>query len=490
MYSLQDVDLVNEKIDDIIEGIDEEKLKIFEPTREEIMNANKIVMDYIKENKRKIYGGFAQNKAVVAKEPKDTFYKETELPDIDFYSPDPLNDVINIANRLHEAGFKYAEGGEAAHRETYKVYANYFNVADISYVPRNIYNKIPFLTIDGINYVHPSFMMIDLYRMMTEPYFSSFRWKKIFPRLYKLQKHYPFNKATSPLNSAYDIPKDKQEEIKKINDIIIGEIENKDNYIIVGQYAYNCYLEESGVLEDKSFKNKYKIISVPFMQLISTNYIPDTIHLIKILQKKYGDKITYREFYPLWQFTGYSTVVYYEQIPILHITSHNDRCIPTRKIKINKSNSVQIGSFDLVFLMNLIALLRVRVNEIEDKVHYHNITTSHLIEMRDYFFKKHKKNLLDDTLFQSFISECVGSTMDPMRESLLASREKREKSKPSKWRYDPRNPRAAPDYKFANTSGNEIVKSRNLKIGKYINQPELLEKLEKHEQEEEQEEQE
>lgn len=484
MYSEQDLELIDDKLENIIEKIDEKKLELFEPTREEIMSANKIVMDYIKEHKRKIYGGYAQNKAIIDKNPKDAFYTEKELPDIDFYSPDPLTDVINISNLLHAKGFKNVEGTEAAHKETYKIYVNYSAnpACDISYVPTNIYNKIPFLIIDGIHYAHPSFMYIDLYRIMSEPYFSSRRWTKIFPRLYKLQKYYPFNKATKPLNSAYDVPKDKKDIVQQINKLILNEIADQENFIIFGQYAYNCYLEASTILKDKSLKNKYMLIDIPFLQLVSTNYIPDTINLVQLLIAKFGQKISYREFYPLWQFTGYSTVIYYDTFPVLHITAHNKRCTPIQKININDNKYVQIGCFDYIFLMNLISLLRVRVNEVEDKVHYHNIVTSQLIEMREYFFKKTKKNLLDNTLFQSFIPDCVGSTIDPMREAMLIRMQKKEKNQLVVWRYNPNKPREeAPDYKFANTSGNEIMKTSNLKIDKYLKNPELLQEFNKKE---------
>jgi hypothetical protein len=472
MYSEQDLELSDDKLDDIIESIEEKKLKIFEPTQDEFMSANKIVMDYIKENKRKIYGGYSQNKTIMKKNPKDSFYKDNDLPDVDFYSPDPLNDVVNISNRLHKAGFKDVEGAEAQHNETYKVFSNQGpEVADITYVPRNVYNRIPFIEIDGINYVHPSFMYIDLYRIMTEPYFSSRIWKKTISRLHKLQKHYPFNKASKPLNSAYDVPKDKQEKVKKINSIILDEIANKDNFIVVGQYAYNHFLKTSKIMKDNQLKRKYKLISNPFLQIISTNYILDTVSTINLIKKKLGidaTKISTKEFYPLWQFTGYSTVIYYDGFPVLHITSHNDRCIPTIKIDYEKNKSIQIGSFDFTLLMNLISLLRVRINKIEDKVHYHNIMTSQLIEMRKYFFKKHNKNLFDETTFQSFISNCVGDTIDPFRKARLEGIEKRTKGK-YKWRYHAKSPKAAPDYKFANTSGNEIRKTRNLKVEKNLN---------------------
>lgn len=480
MYSTKDVDLVSSKLGDIIDQVEEKKLEIFEPTKKEILGTNKIVMDYIRENKRKIYGGYAQNKAIEIKNKDDVFYGPNKIPDIDFYSPEPIKDLIEISNRLYDAGYKFIEGKEAQHKETYSVFVNFNNVADISYVPKNIYNKIPFIEVDGINYTHPSFTYIDFYRIMTEPYFSSFRWEKIFPRLQKLQKYYSFNKVTKKLTDAYDLPVDKKDKVEEINKTILEMIQNDDSFIIVGQYAYNIYLKESGILKDKNLSKNYKEIDLPFIQLISTNYIKDTVNIILKLQDKFGDKnITFKEFYPLWMFTGYSTVIYYKDVPVLHITSHNHRCVPVHKIKLNDNNYINVGSYDFVLLMNLIAGFRAKVNNLETKYHYHNIMTSHLVEMRKYFLEKNNKNLLDETLFQSFITKCIGSTMDPGRQARLERTDKYKKGKMVIFKYYPENRREPPDYKFANTSGNEIQKPINLKITKYVKNPSLLEKIDK-----------
>ena len=473
LYNEKDVELVNEKIDSITDIIDHKKLEIFEPTKKELMDANAIVMQFIKDKKRKVYGGYAQNKAIINKDPKDAFYKEDDIPDIDVYSPEPIKDLIDLCNILKQKGFKRVQGKEAEHKETYKVFANDANVCDLSYVPKNIYYKIPFIEIEGIQYTHPSFVYIDFYRMLTDPYFSSFRWKKIFPRLYKLQKHYPINKATKGLNEGYDIPKTKQQEVKNINDFILNEIKGKGDYIVVGQYAYNYFLKQSGILDNKDLSRKYKLIDIPFMQIISTNYIPDASKIIIKLKEKFS-KITFTEFYPFWMFTGYNVVVYYDETPIIHITSHNRRCVPTLKTKDN----IQIGCFDYVFLMNLISTFRAKVNNVEDKYHYHNIMTSHLIEMRNYYLKKNKLTLLDKSPFMSFIPDCTGPTMDPMRENRLIRDKKFKEGKLVIFRYNPDEPRTPPEYKFSNTSGNEIRKPINLKLTKYINNPKLLAEFE------------
>jgi len=477
LYTQDDVELIKTSIDDIVDDIELKKLEIFEPTRKEIMDINKIVLDYIRDKKRKIYGGYAQNKLIINKNPKDAFYDDSDIPDIDCYSPEPIKDLVALCDELYAKGYKYVMSREAQHKETYSVFVNFKNVCDLSYVPRNIYNKIPFIEIDGINYAHSSFIYIDLYRMMTEPYFSSFRWSKIFPRLHKLQKHYPFNKVTKELPNAYDVPKNKEEIIKKINNKIIELIQNQETIIITGQYAYNIFLEESGIMKES--KN-YKLIPTPFMQFISTDYIKDASTIILELKKNFDKegKIKFTEFYPFWQFTCYSTVIYYEDVPILHITSHNKRCTPMHKIKLGNNNFIQIGSFDFVLLMNMIAGLRAKVNDLADKYHFHNIMTSHLVEMRNYYLKKNKKTLLDQTLFKSFIPECIGYTIDPARETSLSRDKKAKEGKMVVFKYYPDEKREPPDYKFANTSGNPIQKTINLKITKYVENPKLLNELE------------
>ena len=66
-------------------------MEILDPTITERTAVMSIIKTYIKENKRKIYGGYAHNKLVYEKNSKDAFYKETDIPDIDFF-----NDISDI----------------------------------------------------------------------------------------------------------------------------------------------------------------------------------------------------------------------------------------------------------------------------------------------------------------------------------------------------------------------------------------------------------
>ena len=151
MYTSNDIEIVNKKLELLIEKVDNKKLDIFEPTRKEIMEVNEIVLEFIKKNKRKIYGGFALNELIKYKNKDDAFYEKDKIPDIDFYSYEPIVDMKKLCNILHDKGYRFVSGTEAFHKETYTVFVNFNNSADIAYVPKHIYNNIPYVNINGIN---------------------------------------------------------------------------------------------------------------------------------------------------------------------------------------------------------------------------------------------------------------------------------------------------------------------------------------------------
>ena len=82
-----------------------------------------IVETFLKLKKRVCYGGTAINNILPE---SDQFYdKNIELPDYDFFSPDPLNDAIYLADMYHKEGFEEVEAKSGAHAGTFKVFVNY-----------------------------------------------------------------------------------------------------------------------------------------------------------------------------------------------------------------------------------------------------------------------------------------------------------------------------------------------------------------------------
>ena len=96
------------------------KKKINTPEIQDIIH---IVESFLQETKRICYGGTAINNLLPIYE---QFYnKEIELPDYDFYSPDPLNDAKNLADIYHKKGYTEVEAKSGMHPGTFKVFVNY-----------------------------------------------------------------------------------------------------------------------------------------------------------------------------------------------------------------------------------------------------------------------------------------------------------------------------------------------------------------------------
>jgi len=161
------------------------------PSFDNIKNVQKVIYDFIIHKKRKIYGGIAINALIKLKEPNDQIYNENDIPDIDFYSPEPINDIIELCNILHK-NYDYIHAREALHSETYVIRYYYHEMCNVSYVPLNIYNKIPFITINNIIYTHSNFLAIDCLRMFADPMNSYWRIDKTFERFQKLNTYYPY----------------------------------------------------------------------------------------------------------------------------------------------------------------------------------------------------------------------------------------------------------------------------------------------------------
>lgn len=508
LYTEKDVEMLKDKIEDIEKTVEDKKANLVEPTVDQRLAVQKIIMDFIRKNKRKIYGGFAQNQLIAAKNPKDAFYEEGKIADLDFYSPDPISDMIELSNILDDNNFPYVRAEEALHAETYKIFVNLTDECDISYVPTNVFHRIPFVEIDGIHYVHPTFILIDMFRMYSDPLGSaSFRWGKTFPRLHTMLKHYPTSPVKGKLPNTFKTPGDLKSQTNKLKNTIFDWIKSKSSLILYGNYAYNVYLNESGIIKDSKLGKNYTMEDIPFYEIISNNYREDGKDILKTLQEKHKDMakdIKVVEYYPFWQFLGYNATYFYKDQPILKLVHYNYRCTSVKKVpaydfidgKVKETNgSVLITSFVATLMMNITTSFRYRVNKEGDKYHFYNVMGSHLVEMRNYYLDKHKKTIFDKTVFQEFITDCFNEKewIDPMRKSRLERTNKAKMGKLVIFRYDPET-RKAPKkkFQFANTSGNEIKNPKNYRIievtSEILAQREKQRQLEKRREEEEPEE--
>ena len=150
-----------------------------------------IVEEFIRCKKLVCYGGTAINNILPE---EDRFYnKEVEVPDYDFFSQNALNDAKELADIYYKKGFLDVEAKSGQHHGTYKVFVNYMAVADITHIPKEIYNvlKRDAISVDGILYAPPNFLRMSMYLELSRPAGDISRWEKVLKRLSLLNKNYP-----------------------------------------------------------------------------------------------------------------------------------------------------------------------------------------------------------------------------------------------------------------------------------------------------------
>jgi hypothetical protein len=171
----------------------EEKIAKRVVNSDDIKNIIKIVEDFIQRKNLICYGGTAINNILPE---EDKFYnKEVEIPDYDFFTPNALQDAIELADIYYKLGFTDVEAKSGQHHGTYKVFVNYIPVADITQLPKDIYNSLKkdSIRIAGILYAPPNFLRMSMYLELSRPAGDTSRWEKVLKRLSLLNKNYPLN---------------------------------------------------------------------------------------------------------------------------------------------------------------------------------------------------------------------------------------------------------------------------------------------------------
>jgi hypothetical protein len=487
LYTKKDIELLEQNYDKIADKIQTVVHEKFEPTKKEMDEVTKLIMKFVQNKKRKIYGGFALNLLLLDTNPADAIYKGKEDPDIDFYSPEPIEDVIELCNILFDAGYKYVIGNEGLHKETYKIFVNFQPYVDISYINKHLYNRLPYKEIKGTYLIHPMFMMIDYFRVFTDPIFSFWRLAggKALKRYQLLQKNFPFPINKKPLAFPYlSSTKDKtlvsDPNYKSLLSEVESLIQNNSSIMVSGNYAYNYYLKSSMILDNDNDKNKiFNLLRIDDYEITTDKFADISTNFLKKLKEKYANiwsDIKTVEYYPFTQFWGHNIQFLYKDKPFLRIFDNYHRYLPYKKLgfidfrsdSLQKSDNktIQLATFNVTLMMGLMYIIYYRTNQNKDMVDQYYILCGHLMQIKKYFLDKFNKSIFDKTPFEDFTVECIGNGVTPDRERRVMCEEKRKLKKPCLFVYNPNTKKitAESNYKFANTSGNAVRKEQNVKI--------------------------
>jgi hypothetical protein len=436
MFRDIDINALNKELKDLEIKIRQQKLEYYEPTEIEMNKVYLDIVDFIKTNNRIIYGGQAMNTFIKQKNKDDVFYSDIDMADYEFYSPDPVKDLMNLCDILFKKGYSNVQGSSATHDGTYKVFVNFHPYCDISYISDTIFNKLPVISINELKYIHPYFSSVDTYRVYTDLIFSSYRLEKTIERSQLLFKHYPL--TTKETNV--------EEKITDINEKILTFVRQKiihdSKLIVIGKYAYNYYIKKAK-LTDLATINDYEVISTKFNDDVKT--------ILDILKERYAKHISYDKHYQFLEFTGKKYVFKYNNNPILTVYSHNNRCIVYRYSEPKKTN---FGTFPLVFMHLLINYNYGLIHNVSNYKKY-LIMVSNMNKAKNKYLKTHNKTILDETPFIHFTFKCMGDAIDQQRLRFLKIQEKKKLKKPLTFRYDPpgKEDRKVPDVVFPKETG-------------------------------------
>ena len=459
MYRSKDFDNIMLSIESIKNEASEKYKLNYEPTLIENLNIFLEIKKYIIQKNRIVYGGIAQNLLINTVDNKECFYTERngvyynwpDIADIEFYSVNPTNDIIDICEILLEKKYVRIVAKEGIKPGTVKLFVNYVNYCDITYIPQNIYNNLPTTKIKKIRCINPHFMLIDAFRVLTDPLGSYWRLDKTITRFQKILHFYNYDKSLIKTSIQYiDINN------IIINDIILfikTHIIINSKLIVVGYYAFNYYTNK--------INKKDVIPNIPFFEIISCSLEEDGNNIYKLLFQKYKNKITTKEYYPFFQFLDHKIEYYYDNILILILYGNNKRCIVYNYLQNDK---IYIGTFNLVLMYYLINYYYSVINKIyyQSKINLTIISKMHYYKI--IYLNKTNKSILDDSPFKDFTLNCFGVVHETRRENRLRMDDKKIKQ----FRYIPSGEKKYLSVSYNNISGNQIFENKNKIILKNI----------------------
>jgi hypothetical protein len=174
-----------------------------------------VVHRFLETHRLLCYGGTAINDILPKKE---QFYdKKYDIPDYDFFSEIPQVHAMKLADRIKNIGFKSVEVKPGSHMGTFKVFADYIPIADITYLNQDLFKKLWAKKIEknGISYVPPNFLRMSIYLELSRPKGDVSRWTKVYERLLLLNKHYPL-KAECPKDAQPSLDSETKNAIQTV----------------------------------------------------------------------------------------------------------------------------------------------------------------------------------------------------------------------------------------------------------------------------------
>jgi len=409
-----------------------------------------IVENFLRKKQLVCYGGTAINNIL----PKqDQFYnKDVEIPDYDFYSPNALENAKELVDIYIENGFIEVEAKAGQHHGTFKVFVNFIPVADISFIPKELFAAIKkeSIKVAGILYAPPNLLRMGMYLELSRPAGDVSRWEKVLKRLTLLNKHYPLQgKQCSDINFQR-----KMEDNNQGNEIYENVLHTliDQGVVFFGGYALSMY---SQYMPNHL---KHKLEKIPDFDVLSE----EPMLTAQIVKERLADinaknvKIIKRPGIGEIIAPHYEVKVDKETIVFIY------EPLACHSYNIAKHNGyeVKIATIDTMLSFWLAFLYSNRPYYDKDRI----------LCMSNYLFKVQEQNrLAQKGLLRRFSINCMGhqETVEEMRAEKAAKfvelKDKRGKSEYEEWflRYRPLDNKNSNEKQTKKSNSKSNVKSKS-----------------------------
>ena len=367
---------------------------------EEVKEIIIIVETFLREKKLICYGGTAINNILPT---QDQFYdKNIEIPDYDFFSHNALNDAKDLADLYAKKGYTDVEAKSGVHHGTYKVFVNFIPVADITYIPKDLFKSIQkdAIRVDGILYAPPDYLRMAMFLELSRPKGDVSRWEKVLKRLTLLNKHY---KMRNPKCDHIDFMRSfegSSEDAKDIYNTVRSSAIDQ-GLVFFGGYAselYSRYMHKKNQFRFQTKNPDFDIISLDperASNIIKERLQDEGFHNVKTHKHKgFGEIIA-----PHYDITvGNDTVAFiYEPLA----------CHSYNVIRI-KGKKVNVATLDTMLSFYLAFLYANRAYYDHDRIYC----------MSQYLFLVQSRNRLQQKgVLKRFSLQCIGKqdTLEDMR---------------------------------------------------------------------------
>lgn len=400
------------------------------PVMKEIIS---VLEKFIHDKHLVCYGGTAINNILP---PVDQFYnRNLEIPDYDFFSPNAMNDAKALADIYFRLGFSDVEAKAGVHYGTYKVFVNFFQIADITQLDSKLFSSLKRNAIikDGILYSPPNFLRMAMYLELSRPGGDITRWEKVLKRLNLLNKNYPLKaEKCDPETFRHSFSarsKTKQYYYQKeLIQNVIKDIVSDEKLVYIGGYA--------NVLYSRYLKNREKmyLTEIPEFDLLSTTPDKTAKKIKEELEKKGVINVTVQTKPSIPEYLSTHYEVKVGSQPVAYIYKPL-ACHSYNTIKLD-GNIFRVATIDTMMSFYLLFLYA-------DRPYYNPRRTLCLCE---YLFKIQQKNRLKmQGLLRRFSITCYGKqkTLEDIRteksKQFKKLKTKKKSNEYDKWflRYNP-----------------------------------------------------